>query len=117
MLALDGLGGGMRGLLAALAKLICNGVPCAPVQLFAARAVTRVDLDNLAATTAPLPHSPTTMLTNGATIRRPDDVPSQPLPVASLREFVKGHAVGDGQSLRRMAPMIMSTRVRTPRRR
>lgn len=90
VLALDGMGGGMRGLLAALGKLLCHGVHSAPHQLFAARRVQLVDLDNLVATTAPVPYSPTTMLANGATIRRPGDAPSQPLPITSLRKYVKG---------------------------
>ncbi|MEZ4609421.1 MAG: hypothetical protein R2838_04035 [Caldilineaceae bacterium] len=70
---------------------ICSGVPCAPVQLSSPRApVTRRPGQPGRDQPAPLPHSPTTMLTNGVTIRRPDATSRISCWAgASLREFVK----------------------------
>jgi acyl transferase domain-containing protein len=68
-IALEGAGGGLRGLLHALAQLAVAGVEVDLDRLASGRDVNRLDLDRLVEDTAPRPLSPTTWLVSGGEAR------------------------------------------------
>lgn len=78
--AVDGLGGGMSGLLHALAALWAHGAVFNAERLFAGRAVTKLALARLVETTRPAELAPHTWLVSGGYARRCD----QPVPTTVL---------------------------------
>ncbi|WP_348675642.1 beta-ketoacyl synthase N-terminal-like domain-containing protein, partial [uncultured Abyssibacter sp.] len=71
--ALDGNGGGLRGLLGALGQLMTLGVPMQAAALFAGRPVEKVKLERLAELVKPASLSPTTWYLSGGCARPMDD--------------------------------------------
>ncbi|MEC9408377.1 MAG: SDR family NAD(P)-dependent oxidoreductase [Pseudomonadota bacterium] len=71
--ALDGQGGGLRGLLSALGQLSTAGVPLRLAALFEGRPVQRIQLARLAELVKPSALSPTTWYLSGGCARPMDD--------------------------------------------
>ena len=71
--ALDGNGGGLRGLLTGLGQLLTQGVPMQASALFAGRPVEKVKLERLAELVKPASLSPTTWYLSGGCARPMDD--------------------------------------------
>ncbi|MCP5159161.1 MAG: SDR family NAD(P)-dependent oxidoreductase, partial [Gammaproteobacteria bacterium] len=85
--AVDAHGGGLIGLLHALAALLAHGAVLDVTRLFAGRTLTTLDLSRLVETTRLTPPAPPAWLISGARVRRADEpsIVDRPPPVVAER--------------------------------